>query len=80
MKASLALIALWLAMAAGQTVPACSADLVRSDDCTDVIDANACYNEFRWSGTQSLQCIGGANNTERARKVRFHGDSRYRVY
>ncbi len=71
MKLSLGTLALWLLpVALGQTVPECTAAMVASDDCAAVIDANACYNEFRFSGTQTLACIAGKDEKDRGRKVR----------
>ena len=53
----------------GQTVPACTAEMVATDDCAAVIDANACYNKYRFSGKQTLSCIDGTDDKDRARKV-----------
>lgn len=47
----------------------CTQEMIASDDCTAVIDANACYNEFRWNA-QTLQCIDGKDNADRQRKVK----------
>ncbi|KAI1806425.1 hypothetical protein F4811DRAFT_550911 [Daldinia bambusicola] len=69
MKLSLALTSLWLALALGQQIPECSRELAATDDCADVINANACYNQFRFRNNQTLSCIGGANNDERAKKA-----------
>jgi hypothetical protein len=63
------MLSLALAQNSG-TTPACSADLASSDDCADVIDPIACYNEMGFRGSGTLQCIDGKNNTDRARKVR----------
>ncbi|KAH8164694.1 hypothetical protein CIB48_g3534 [Xylaria polymorpha] len=46
----------------------CTQEMIASDDCAAVIDANACYNEYRWNA-QTLQCIDGKDNTDRQRKV-----------
>ncbi|KAI0143792.1 hypothetical protein GGR57DRAFT_507766 [Xylariaceae sp. FL1272] len=46
----------------------CTREMVDSDDCAAVIDANACYNEFRWNA-QTLQCIDGTDNADRQRKA-----------
>ncbi|KAK5627017.1 hypothetical protein RRF57_002732 [Xylaria bambusicola] len=46
----------------------CTQEMIASDDCAAVIDANACYNEFRWNA-QTLQCIDGKDNTDRQRKI-----------
>ncbi|KAH8900643.1 hypothetical protein GQ53DRAFT_835596 [Thozetella sp. PMI_491] len=69
MRLSLGLLTLWLGVALSQTVPECTKEMVASDDCADVIDANACYNKFRFSGTQTLTCIGGTDNKDKARKA-----------
>ncbi|KXX74305.1 hypothetical protein MMYC01_208564 [Madurella mycetomatis] len=45
----LALLALFFAIALGQEFPECTKELIRTDDCADVINPNACYNQFRWS-------------------------------
>ncbi|KAK1761748.1 hypothetical protein QBC33DRAFT_462738 [Phialemonium atrogriseum] len=70
MKLSLTLIAFWLAMALGQTTTVCTADLASTDDCADVINPIACYNQFGFSGTRTLACIDGKNDAERSRKAR----------
>jgi len=70
MKLSLGFIALWLAMALGQQATECTRELARTDDCADVINANACYNQNRFRNTQTLQCIDGKDNTDRARKAK----------
>ncbi|GAW26437.1 putative cytoplasmic dynein 1 heavy chain [Rosellinia necatrix] len=46
----------------------CTQEMIASDDCAAVIDANACYNQFRWNA-QTLQCIDGKDNTDRQRKA-----------
>ncbi|KAF2028171.1 hypothetical protein EK21DRAFT_70354 [Setomelanomma holmii] len=56
------------AFTAAQTYPECTKELVRTDDCAAVIDANACYNKFRWNA-QTLMCIDGTDDTEKQRKV-----------
>ncbi|CAK7234553.1 hypothetical protein SBRCBS47491_008986 [Sporothrix bragantina] len=62
-------MAVWLPAACAQTVPACPADLAATADCADVINPNACYNEFGFRGQQTLNCIEGKDNADRARKV-----------
>ncbi|KAI1474989.1 hypothetical protein F4774DRAFT_398697 [Daldinia eschscholtzii] len=62
---------LWFALTLSQQIPECSRELAATDDCADVINANACYNQFRFRNNQTLSCIGGANNDERAKKVRY---------
>jgi hypothetical protein len=69
MKLPLALlVSIGLRLAAGQIATSCPSDLVVTDDCTDVVNPIACYNQYRWS-TTTLSCIEGANDTERKRKV-----------
>lgn len=58
----------FFALAAAQTYPECTFDVARSDDCAAVINANACYNKFRWNA-QTLTCIDGDNDAEKKRKV-----------
>ncbi len=66
-------VAVWLPPVLGQAVPACSADLATSEDCAAVINPNACYNEFGFRGQQTLNCVEGKNNADKARKVsRLH--------
>ncbi|KAI1259873.1 hypothetical protein F5Y18DRAFT_432845 [Xylariaceae sp. FL1019] len=60
-------LTLLLATTAYAQVQTCTAEMVASDDCAAVIDANACYNEFRWNA-QTLQCIDGTDNADRQRK------------
>jgi len=61
--------AVCLAVANGQQPTTCTSDLVVTDDCTDVVNPIACYNQYRWSA-RTLSCIEGTNDTERKRKVR----------
>ncbi|OTA93874.1 hypothetical protein M434DRAFT_395249 [Hypoxylon sp. CO27-5] len=74
MKFSL-VFAFWLTVAFGQQFPECTRELAETDDCADVINANACYNQFRFRDNQTLSCIGGTDNNARAKKVR-HSQSR----
>ncbi|KAI0182700.1 hypothetical protein EV127DRAFT_378303 [Xylaria flabelliformis] len=46
----------------------CTQEMIASDDCAAVIDANACYNKFRWNA-QTLTCIDGVDNADRQRKA-----------
>ncbi|KAI5861262.1 hypothetical protein GGS23DRAFT_577830 [Durotheca rogersii] len=69
MKLSLASALLWLSVALGQQFPECTRELAATDDCADVINANACYNQFRFQNNQTLSCIGGTTNDERAQLV-----------
>lgn len=69
MKLSFALAPIWLTIASGQQFPECTRELAATDDCADVINANACYNQFRFTDNRTLSCIGGTDNNDRARKV-----------
>ena len=68
MKLSLAIIAMWLVMVFGQRTD-CPKELAQTDDCADVINANACYNQFRFNGAQTLTCVGGKDAKDKQRKV-----------
>ncbi|KAI1090659.1 hypothetical protein F5B19DRAFT_462351 [Rostrohypoxylon terebratum] len=68
MKLSLSFTLLWLGLALGQ-FPECTRELAETDDCADVINANACYNQFRFRDNQTLSCIGGTDNNARALKA-----------
>lgn len=57
-------------MALGQQATECTAALARSDDCASVINASTCYNQNRFRNAQTLQCVDGTDNTDRAKKVR----------
>jgi hypothetical protein len=70
LASSFGLIALCFTMVLCQEFPECTKELLRTDDCADVINPAACYNQFRWN-TRTLQCIDGANDSERRRKVRI---------
>ncbi|ELQ43576.1 hypothetical protein OOU_Y34scaffold00142g3 [Pyricularia oryzae Y34] len=50
-----------------QQYPECTSDLVRTDDCADVINPAACYNQFRWNA-RTLTCIEGIDDADRKRK------------
>lgn len=69
MKLPIEFIAVWVTMALGQTAPVCTQELARTDECADVINANACYNQDRFKGAATLQCIDGKDNADKARKV-----------
>lgn len=43
-------------------------EAARSDDCAAVINANACYNKFRWNA-QTLTCIDGNDTKVKQQKV-----------
>ncbi|KAH7063933.1 hypothetical protein BKA63DRAFT_538409 [Paraphoma chrysanthemicola] len=68
MRFTLPTISLLCALAAAQTFPECTREVARTDDCAAVINANACYNKFRWNA-QTLTCIDGTNNAEKQKKV-----------
>jgi hypothetical protein len=53
-----------------QSYPECTAEVARSDDCAAVINANACYNKFRWNA-QTLTCIDGNDTAVKQKKVRY---------
>ncbi|KAA8617667.1 hypothetical protein PtrSN002B_011228 [Pyrenophora tritici-repentis] len=57
-----------ITIASAQTYPECTAEVARTDDCAAVINANACYNKFRWN-SQTLMCIDGDNNAVKQRQV-----------
>lgn len=71
MKVSFALITGFVAATLAQTYPECTAELVRTDDCAGVIDANACYNKFGFRNAQTLQCIEGKDDAEKKKRVRI---------
>ncbi|KAI1733491.1 hypothetical protein F4680DRAFT_454902 [Xylaria scruposa] len=50
----------------------CTQEMIASDDCAAVIDANACYNKFRWNA-QTITCIDGKDNADRQRKLCRNG-------
>ncbi len=68
LTAAVGLIALSVPAVLGQTYPACTRTLLRTDECAAVVNPSACYNQFRWN-TRTLQCIDGANDTERKARV-----------
>ncbi|RYP21639.1 hypothetical protein DL765_002100 [Monosporascus sp. GIB2] len=70
MKLSLTCVSVFLAVALGQQFPVCTSEHAATDDCADVINANACYNQFRFRDNQTLSCIDGRDNDHRASKAR----------
>lgn len=70
MRLSLAFTAFWLATALGQNMGPCTREMARTDGCAAVINPNACYNQFRFRNAQTLQCIEGADDNEKAQRVR----------
>jgi hypothetical protein len=67
------LVALFAPAVLAQTYPACTRELLRTDECAAVVNPSACYNQFRWN-TRTLACIDGANDTERKARVSFERD------
>jgi hypothetical protein len=65
---SLAITTLLFGFVSAQTYPECTREVARTDDCAAVINANACYNKFRWNA-QTLTCIDGTDNAAKAKKV-----------
>lgn len=55
-------------IASAQTYRECTAEVARTDDCAAVINANACYNKFRWN-SQTLTCIDGDDNAVKQKQV-----------
>ena len=47
----------------------CTRKLAATNDCADVINPNACYNQYKFSGTRTLSCIEGKSDADRQRKV-----------
>jgi hypothetical protein len=68
MYISFAMATLLLGFVSAQTYPECTREVARTDDCAAVINANACYNKFRWNA-QTLTCIDGTDNAAKAKKV-----------
>ncbi|KAI1760252.1 hypothetical protein GGR53DRAFT_94957 [Hypoxylon sp. FL1150] len=69
MKLSLAFFLFWAGIALGQQFPECTRELAATDECAAVIDANACYNQFGFRSNQTLTCIDGTSNDDRAKKA-----------
>jgi len=74
MRISFTFTAFLLGIASAQTYPECTMEAARSDDCAAVINANACYNKFKWNA-QTLTCIDGTDNAVKAKKVCSNVDS-----
>ncbi|KAF2845529.1 hypothetical protein T440DRAFT_407701 [Plenodomus tracheiphilus IPT5] len=62
-------------LAQAQTYPECTAEVARSDDCAAVINANACYNKFRFQNAQTLTCIDGSDDAKKKKQVSMIFDS-----
>lgn len=73
MKLSLNLTVLFLVLSYAQTYPECTAEVARTDDCASVINANACYNKFRFNA-QTLTCIDGTDDAVKQKKVRVQNE------
>ena len=69
MKNLAALLAAFISVAFAQNYPECTAELVRTDECAGVINANACYNKNRFQNAQTLQCIEGKDDAEKKKRV-----------
>ncbi|KAH7110093.1 hypothetical protein B0J11DRAFT_448509 [Dendryphion nanum] len=69
MKPSLGLLTFWFAVAYAQTYQECTQAVARTNECADVINANACYNQDRFGSARTLQCVDGKDNKERSAKV-----------
>ncbi|KAH8702946.1 hypothetical protein GQ44DRAFT_557508, partial [Phaeosphaeriaceae sp. PMI808] len=67
MHISFTLTTMLAALTAAQSFPECTAELAKTDDCAAVINANACYNKFRWN-TQTLTCIDGTDPNVKKKK------------
>lgn len=71
MKITVSISAFWLATALAQGNVECTSELASTDDCADVINPAACYNMFQFRNAQTLGCIDGVDDADRARKVRM---------
>ncbi|PVI01264.1 hypothetical protein DM02DRAFT_525381 [Periconia macrospinosa] len=49
--------------------PECTRALAQTENCLAVINANACYNQFKFSGATTLQCVDGKNDADRKQKI-----------
>ena len=70
MKFELAFLALWLTIVLAQQATVCTNELATSDDCADVLNPIACYNQYRFNGARTLTCIEGKDDADRKRKAR----------
>jgi hypothetical protein len=68
MHISFVVTTLLVGLASAQSYPECTREVARSDDCAAVINANACYNKFRWNA-QTLTCIDGNDNAVKQKKA-----------
>ncbi|TPX15345.1 uncharacterized protein E0L32_004622 [Thyridium curvatum] len=69
MKIPVAVLTLWVAACLGQQQTVCTNEMATSDDCADVINPIACYNQFGFNGARTLNCIDGKNDADKKRKV-----------
>lgn len=69
MKVSIQLFTLCVSAAFGQSFPECTRELARTDECASVINANACYNQYRFNGATTLTCVDGTSDADRKAKV-----------
>jgi hypothetical protein len=68
MKLSIGLLTFWVALAMSQGQE-CTKELIRTDECADVINANACYNKNRFNGAGTLDCVDGKDKADKAKKI-----------
>lgn len=71
MKLSIGLISFWFASVALAQGQECTKELIRTDECADVINANACYNKNRFRGTATFDCVDGKDRAEKSKKARI---------
>lgn len=71
MKLLLYITPLLFTLAHSQTYPECTAEVARTDDCAAVINANACYNKFRFRDAQTLTCIDGTDTAKKQKQVGY---------
>ncbi|KAK5659520.1 hypothetical protein OQA88_722 [Cercophora sp. LCS_1] len=67
MKLSIRFMAIWVVAALGQAqMLECTEELLQTEDCYEVAQPIACYNQFRWN-TQTLTCINGSDAEKKAK-------------
>jgi hypothetical protein len=70
MKFSYSFLFLWFSLGLGQQYPECTAEMTRTDECLAVINANACYNKYRFGNNDNtLTCIEGKDKAEKSKRV-----------
>ncbi|KAL5381838.1 hypothetical protein PMIN06_006852 [Paraphaeosphaeria minitans] len=62
-------LAILVSTSLAQSYPECTPELVRTDECAGVINANACYNKMGFRNAQTLQCIEGKDEAEKKRRA-----------